>query len=267
MGGHDIDGVVFEAVKYRELRNTTSRFGVRKSDWMIERYLELAKEFRGGNIIELGIFDGGSTALLSVAFRPRHMMACDITPTSNLVLDRFLQERSMTERVRLCWGVDQGDTDELDRQVSLTFGDESLDVVIDDASHILEPTTASFELLFPRLRPGGVFVIEDWSHEHWNDRNLAEVLRAGGERARRLQQSIEAAIEDESRTNQHPLSLLVLDLVIGAAHSPEVIADIRVRRGWCEVRRGPATMARSFSLRDHLGGIGSAMATRLRSQM
>jgi hypothetical protein len=34
--------------------------------------------------------------------------------------------------------------------------------VIDDASHIYEPTRASFETLFPYLRPGGLYIIEDW---------------------------------------------------------------------------------------------------------
>ena len=39
---------------------------------------------------------------------------------------------------------------------------EPLDLVIDDASHLYGPTMASFEVLFPRLRPGGLYVIEDW---------------------------------------------------------------------------------------------------------
>ena len=42
-----------------------------------------------------------------------------------------------------------------------------LDLVIDDASHLYGPTKASFEALFPLLREGGVYVIEDWAWEHW----------------------------------------------------------------------------------------------------
>jgi predicted methyltransferase len=38
--------------------------------------------------------------------------------------------------------------------------DQLLDLVVDDTSH-LGPTRASFNTLFPRLRPGGVYVIED----------------------------------------------------------------------------------------------------------
>src|SRR4029077_11377083 len=38
----------------------------------------------------------------------------------------------------------------------------SIDVVIDDASHLYGPTRRSFEILFPLLKPGGAYIIEDW---------------------------------------------------------------------------------------------------------
>ena len=50
--------------------------------------------------------------------------------------------------------------------VAKEFEGEPIDLVIDDASHLLEPTRASFEVLFPRLRTDGLFVIEDWAWEH-----------------------------------------------------------------------------------------------------
>ena len=36
-----------------------------------------------------------------------------------------------------------------------------LDIVIDDGSHVGPQTLVSFRFLFPRLRPGGIYVIED----------------------------------------------------------------------------------------------------------
>ncbi|HEY7002119.1 MAG TPA: class I SAM-dependent methyltransferase [Candidatus Udaeobacter sp.] len=42
-----------------------------------------------------------------------------------------------------------------------------LDLVVDDASHTYQETRASFELLFPLLNPGGIYVIEDWSWAHY----------------------------------------------------------------------------------------------------
>lgn len=59
-----------------------------------------------------------------------------------------------------------------------------LDLIIDDGSHLYPDYTATAEVLFERLRPGGVYVIEDiqtqdsidalrrdgWSIEDWRER-------------------------------------------------------------------------------------------------
>ena len=41
-----------------------------------------------------------------------------------------------------------------------------IDLVIDDASHAYHPTLLSFEALFPLLRSGGCYAIEDWAWAH-----------------------------------------------------------------------------------------------------
>lgn len=43
-----------------------------------------------------------------------------------------------------------------------------IDVIIDDASHQSTKTTRSFELLYPHLTPGGLYVIEDLHASYWN---------------------------------------------------------------------------------------------------
>jgi hypothetical protein len=45
-------------------------------------------------------------------------------------------------------------------------------LIVDDASHEGEPTRASFDLLWPLVRPGGYYVVEDWTvalreDPHW----------------------------------------------------------------------------------------------------
>jgi hypothetical protein len=65
--------------------------------------------------------------------------------------------------VRIYHGVDQADRDTIRRLVADEFAGQPLDLVIDDASHLLTPSTATFNPLFPRQRPGGLYVIEDWS--------------------------------------------------------------------------------------------------------
>ncbi len=44
--------------------------------------------------------------------------------------------------------------------------DRQINLVIDDASHLYQETKVSFETLFPLLRPGRLYVIEDWNSDH-----------------------------------------------------------------------------------------------------
>lgn len=41
------------------------------------------------------------------------------------------------------------------------------DVIIDDASHLSSKTISSFELLWPHLAPGGLYVVEDLHSSYW----------------------------------------------------------------------------------------------------
>ena len=225
---------------------------------MIERYRELVPEFPRAEMVELGIDQGASTAMLALLFRPHRLAAFDIAPGPIDALDTLLAARGLTDRVRLHWGADQSDTTSLRSSIVAFFGGVPLDLVIDDASHQLVPTAASFEVLFPLLRPGGLFVIEDWSHDHQRDRRYQEAIDEGGERGRKLL----ARIADGVGAGGSPaptLSRLVLELVIAAAYSPEVVADLRIRAGWCEVRRGPTPLDAGFGLRAHLGSIGDRL--------
>lgn len=45
----------------------------------------------------------------------------------------------------------------------------SLDIVIDDGSHINEHIITSFKILFPLLNNGGIYVIEDTQTSYWTD--------------------------------------------------------------------------------------------------
>jgi hypothetical protein len=42
-----------------------------------------------------------------------------------------------------------------------------LDIVIDDGSHVVGHVLASFDVLFPRLREGGIYVVEDTQTSYW----------------------------------------------------------------------------------------------------
>jgi hypothetical protein len=63
-------------------------------------------------------------------------------------------------------GTDQTDATKLHSIVREDL-EGHLDLVIDDASHLYAQTKRSFELLFPLLRTGGLYIIEDWSWGCW----------------------------------------------------------------------------------------------------
>jgi hypothetical protein len=114
-------------------------------------------------VLELGIFDGGSVAFWTDLLDPAAYLAVDKDTRGDSVLFRsWLAERGREAVVDTRWGVDQADHCALwglldDHDLDL------VDLVIDDASHSYGPTLASFAGLFPRVRPGGYYVIEDWS--------------------------------------------------------------------------------------------------------
>lgn len=129
-------------------------------------YLELIGAHAAGRIVEVGMFRGGSLALTAAIARPAKLVGVDVAPPGPAAeaIRRLLEARGWESQVKPFWGVDQGDTDRLSAIVDAEF-DGPLDLVVDDASHRYVPTRASFEALFPRLRDGGSFVIEDWSSD------------------------------------------------------------------------------------------------------
>ena len=59
-----------EFVRSFGLDSTPQRFRIRKNASLMTLYQELCPRVRGGRIVELGIADGGSTALLALAAQP-----------------------------------------------------------------------------------------------------------------------------------------------------------------------------------------------------
>jgi predicted O-methyltransferase YrrM len=221
---------------------------LRKARWQIERYARLGVP-ANANVCELGIFEGGSTALLALLFRPARIMAIDLTERRTAALDEFISARRLGDVVHAHYGIDQADSARLESLLAEEFGSAPLDLVIDDASHLLAPTTASFNMLFPRLRPGGLFVLEDWSWQHFRDEAIEAALRA------------DPTLVQQPAAQEAPLSRLVIELVLTAAYAQDVVAEVtEVRRGWLVVRRGNAELDPSrFDISASYGSLGRAL--------
>lgn len=109
-------------------------------------------------LLELGIYKGGSLLLWRDYFSEGLVVGLDLNPVE-------LPDES--GRIRIYQGQQQ-DTSLLDR-IAHENAPDGFDIIIDDCSHIGELTRTSFWHLFDHhLKPGGIYVIEDWSTGYWD---------------------------------------------------------------------------------------------------
>jgi predicted O-methyltransferase YrrM len=252
----DVDGIEF-VCKYMP-ESTPERFYIVKSLDLVDRYRALCATYEGGSIVELGIAEGGSTALLALLARPAKLIAVDLEPVSSDALAEFIEARGLSSSVRTHYGLDQSDRRALARVVDDDLEGRRLDLVIDDCSHQYEPTLASFETLFPRLRPGGRYVIEDWNADHvMRDAIRAQLSDTSDpEHDARIEQFRAAlaslSAEERARPGRVPLTRLALELFVARCSRTDAIAEVSADEFWITVVRGEASLDSStFRLADH----------------
>ncbi|MCX6278604.1 MAG: class I SAM-dependent methyltransferase [Bacteroidetes bacterium] len=194
-------------------------FRLFKRKRIVDKYQEFFlrhEDFHPKNIFELGIFDGGSIAFWFELFKPNKHIAIDyLDRQDSRYFEEYIQSRGLTDKIKTYWKTNQSDKDNLRKIVSTEFTDP-LDLVIDDASHMYLPTRASFETLFPLVKPRGLYIIEDWAWGHWP-----------------------AYIADE-----HPWSKiesptnLITKIIEAAGTSVSLITNITITKGFVVVERG-----------------------------
>ncbi len=202
-----------------------------KTRALVDQYVSFfrssASPIRTDNVLELGLFDGGSVPFWFEALEPKKHVGIDIRERSDTpYFQKYAADESRRGRIETQWGTSQDDAVRLGELVDTAFGGDFLDVVIDDASHLYDQSRASFEILFPRVRPGGYYILEDWAWSHW--RGL-----------------------EENFAGHQPLTRLVFDLIeaLGST-SHRLIIDMHVSNGFVAIRRGwtPAEELGEFAL-------------------
>jgi len=156
----------FSGGPYDDLHTTADEIIVLKTKHFFDERAGLGEGVK--RIVELGVFEGGSLLLFADRFPEATIVGIDWAP-GNPAIAEHVKAMGFEDRVHIHFGVSQDDTRRIPEILSQAFGDEPIDVVIDDASHMYGFTTRSFDLLWPRLRVGGRYVIEDWGWAYWSD--------------------------------------------------------------------------------------------------
>jgi len=196
---------------------------------MVEELVELTSSLPAHNIVEIGVFQGGSAALLALLPTTEKLLAIEYNDLGGTALEQFVTDTGRQERVFLASETDQADRESVLAAVA-SAGMAVLDLVIDDASHRYDETVSSFNTLFPLIRPGGVYMLEDWQWAHVRGIGLGEEFAPRGATS---------------------LTTMVFEMVMACATNTDVIDDVRIGPDAVLVRRGPAALdPDGFALRD-----------------
>lgn len=248
--GHsfEIDGVEFVTGYVPE--STADRFYVVKSAELLALYDEFLDARRPRRIFELGIAEGGSTAMLALRPDLEMLVAIDNEEHRLPALDDFIAQRGLGDRVHAYYAIDQSDAATMGEIADRHFPESTIEMVIDDASHVYEFTKASFDVLFPRLAPGGWYLIEDWSQRL----KAAEgMIRAAIEKQGEAETlaGLRKAKPNPPATGPTPLERIGFEWVAAMGAWPGGIDRIEMNDLFIACRRGPAPLdATSFRLDD-----------------
>lgn len=115
-----------------------------------EKYFEQLRN-RPIKFLEIGFYIGASAHMWEDYFINGNLFFIDINPEILKYLNDF-------KRIHLNF-VDQGDPVALNNYIKEVGGD--FDIIIDDGGHTMLQQITSFNVLFPHVKSGGIYVIED----------------------------------------------------------------------------------------------------------
>jgi predicted O-methyltransferase YrrM len=221
----DINPAAFDST-----RSEPHRFPLVKPKAMVELFLERVPHDGVDNVVDLGIFKGGSTVLYNELLSPRRLVSIELNHNRVPGLDEYIRRHSLEDVIHLYYGTKQRDGARLTAIFNEEFGDRQIDLVVDDCSHRYEQSKASFNVLFPRVRPGGLFIIEDWGWAHWPAPNW--------------QRSTNQYSEEQTS-----MSRLILELVMVTASRPGLVRKVEIDGAVAYVTRGDeAVSAAGFDI-------------------
>ena len=208
-----IEGVTFECTYDDYSRKSgNERLAILKGRGMLEQYAQVFAADPPKTVLEFGIFQGGSPALYALWLQPEKLVAVDICPPV-AAFDEFCRTNEAGRRIRSYYEVSQTDGRRIEEIVRREFESTALDLIIDDASHLYKNTRITFETAFPLLRPGGLYVIEDWGWAHWPGNKLY--------------------------LGETPLSMFIMELAMLCASRSDIVSEVRLFPAFALIRKSP----------------------------
>jgi len=203
----------------------------------------------GPVVVELGMHTSGSAAYLLAALPDATVVTVDLSPHPVPELADLAARLDAGSRLHVLQPLEQTDP-RLGDRIDEVVGSASLHLVIDDASHRFGPTVGSFEALFPRLAPGGRYLIEDWGQALPWAQVLLDALAGAGPRPLADIEAAIAVVLDSEASAMARASLVPWTAT--ALADPTLAHHALVRTWWDDLERRSDPAART--LVEVLGG-------------
>jgi len=207
----------------------SSLFTIVKNEQYFDTYIKLLN-IQVKSLVEVGFLNGGSSVFFDLMYSPESFTAIDRRKDKIIPVHHYIERKKRNENFRLLYGFDQGDTESLIEMVQKYHGG-GIDMVIDDASHQYELTKKTFSVLFPHMRPGGTYVIEDhgWAH----DRRYQDL--------------------DHVWSNRPALTNFIFELTMLNSSRSDIVSSIYINSGMCLIKKGAAQyLEPPFDPVDHI---------------
>lgn len=192
-------------------------------DWLVERI----SPDEVGALLEVGVYKGGGTAFLNQWLRPELHLAIELDAERVPALDSYVASQAVGD-LEVLHDFDQADELRLAELLDARLGGRPLDLVVDDASHQYRESRSTFEVAFPRLRPGGRYIVEGWNWAHLDE---PVWQHAGG-----------------YWHDRPALTNLVVELAMLSGSDRDIVREITIDHEMVEVVRGDKPLPRPFRL-------------------
>jgi len=219
-----VDDLTF-TLRTWDFENLVSRgrdFLLLKDRAFVDEYVRLFSGESVTRVLEFGVYHGGNMLLMHKGFGASKVVGVDLRPQETALME-YVRQAELTDNVVPHFYTSQADRASVTKIIEEDFSGQEIDVVIDDATHDFSLTREAFNIAFPYLKPGGLYVIEDWGWAHWRDAPWQSTLCI----------------------DQPALSNLVFELVMACTSSREIIARVDVSPYLVAVRKGGATPERA----------------------